>query len=174
MLNPSLFKKHQETLVVIGVVFAALFLAKKTYDFQMARVGLVKENIRKEEQEAITLDRIVILNERLEELRKYGWPSPDFASVVEVLSQLGQEAGMRVQDITPLQKEDEAHMLTIPFFLNAATTYRGLARFLLAVRALPQLLRVHEVTLSPDSSEEQEGYEVMLKMNLKGEAFYFK
>jgi len=33
---------------------------------------------------------------------------------------------------------------------------------------------VHEVTLSPESSEGQVGPDRMLKMNLKGAAFYFK
>ncbi len=173
-MHLSLFKKHRETLVVIGVVLVSLFLAKKAYDFQMGKAWWIKESIRKEEKKAMTLDRIVVLNERLEDLKKGGWPSTDFASVVEVLTQLGEDADMRVQDIMPGQREEETHLVTIPFFLNAYTTYRGLAKFLVAIRQLPEVLRVHEMTLSPAISEEQAGYEVTLLINLKGEALYFK
>jgi len=173
-MNLTLFKKYREPLVVVGVVLVSLFFAKKAYDLQMAKAWWVKEGIRKEEQKAMTLDRIIVLNERLEKMKEAGWSSTDFASVVDVLTEIGQGAGMRVQDITPMAKTEETHLVTISFFLNAASTYRGVAKFLVAARQLSKVLRVQEVTLSPEKPGDQAGYDVMLKVSLKGEVYYFK
>jgi|GEM_PF-3049967 len=173
-MDKALIRKHREQLVVVCVVLASLFLAKKAYDFQLGRASRVKENIRKEEQKALTLDRIILLSEGVEDLKKVGWSSTDFASVVEILTGLGEETGVSVLDVAPQQREDGTYMFTIPFYVTANGTYRQVAKFLAAVRALPQIVRLYEVTLAPEPSLDAAGYEVVLRVDFRGEVYYFK
>jgi len=176
MPDPQVFKKYREALVVIGVALVGAFIAKKAYDVQLDKVRVVRESIRREEQKAQTLDRIIVLNERLKELKKSSWPSTDFASVVDVVSRIGEETGLRVSSISPVGKTEETYLISISFFITAEATYRDLAKFLLAVRSLPELLYIQEVTLTPggEKREGAGGVWVSLALNIKGSALYLK
>jgi len=170
----KLFSKHRETLVIIGVVLACLIGAKKIYDMQMLKIDEVKTLIRSEEEKALSLERIIVLDEDLKVLRENGWPETDFASVVDTLSQLGDASGVRIRDITPRARVDESYLIAIPFFINSTATFHDLAKFLLDVRALPRLMRIREVTLAPETSDSSGKQEMLLRVDIKGEALYFK
>ena len=157
-----------------GVALVGLVLARGAFNSQMVKVASLKGSIALEEKKSTALDRILTLSDALQKLKGKGWPSTDFASVVEALSRIQEVSGINIQVITPEEKRDEKDFVAIPFSLNAEATYRDLVRFLATLAASPHLLVVHEVTLTPGGEQGSLTRGVVLRVTVKGEAIFFK
>ncbi|MGE5279644.1 MAG: hypothetical protein ACM3L6_02725 [Deltaproteobacteria bacterium] len=174
MAAEPLFKKHRETLVTAGIAVLGLLLARAAYDVQMGKVTALKGEIAVEEKKSAAMDRILVLNNTLQKLGQEGWPSTDFASAVDTLSAIAEATDLRIEGITPLDKKDESTFVSIPFLLSGEATYRNIIRFLATLVASPHLLLVREVTLTPGDMQASPALGMLLKVNLRGEAVFFK
>jgi Tfp pilus assembly protein PilO len=169
-----LVEKNKNILVMAGVILISLLGAKKANDVHMAKCGQLEIEIKKEEDKASALERIVGINEKIKKLQDRSWDAANFEVVVQRVSELSDAAAIKVHSIMPADKKAEDDYTAIPFSFSGEASYRELAKFLKSLAKEKKLLRLKEITLTPLREDGGNGQDVPLTLSFSGEALYFK
>jgi Tfp pilus assembly protein PilO len=177
-----LLKQNKDLVVIVVLLLVSLLVAKKIHDAQIGRYNSLKDKIQAEREKGESLDRIVTVNEKVKQLKQRSWKVTDFNTIVEYVSQLASESSVKVSNIMPQEKRDEAHFIVIPFQVNAEAGFKETLVFLKKLETGPFLLHVRDIILAPDRRDFMEGEAQPkkklagsnLSINLSAEAYYFK
>ncbi len=172
-VNPF-FLKNKNNLVIVGVIIVSLFVAKRANDMHTQRCNQLTEQIKTEEEKGTTLERIVVLNEKLKKLRERSWEATDFEAVVQRVSSLAQASNVKIFSLMPGDKKDNDTYISVAFSLTGEATFRNYMKFLKALENEKKLLRLKDMTLAPQGQQNSSNEDVPLSINISGEAIYFK
>lgn len=177
-----LLKQNKDLVVIVVLLLVCLLVAKKIYDAQIGRYNSLKEQIQAERDKGDSLDRIVIVNEKIKQLKQRGWKVTDFNTIVEQVSLLAGESSVKILNIMPQDKRDDTHYIVIPFQVNAEGGFKDALVFFKKIETSPYLLHIRDIVLAPDRRDRMDG-EVQPRKKLSGsdvsisfsaEAYYFK
>ncbi len=177
-----LLKQNKDAVVIIAILLVCLLAAKKIHDAQVGKSRSMQDQIQIEKDKGESLDRILLLHEEVKKLKNRSWKTTDFNVVVDGISALAADAGVKVSNITPQDKRDETHMIVVPFQMNVECDYKNLLLFLKNLETLPVLTHIRDISMSPirreaaaaqDPGRPKPAYS-MLIVSLTAEAFYIK
>lgn len=169
----TLFKKR-DNIVIIVLVVLSLVVSRTVYQKQIEKYEKLKEAINNEEEKGKSLERIVILNEKIKKEKGRGWNTTDTNAIIEKIYNIGLESQIKIRDIAPHDKRDEKNYIALPMSLSGEATYKDLFKFLKKLETYPSLIHVRSLAVSPSGRQKSEGRELILQMNLDVEAIYMK
>lgn len=177
-LLEELTGRYKNFTIIISIVLVSFFFAGNVYRQQVSKSELLKEDIRIETEKSAALDRIVLLNERLKKIKEKGWGALDSSKMMEVISNLAIESGVKISDVSPQEKLNEKNYVLFPFSLHCEATYKDFVKFLRAVESYPALFRVRELNMaamdSPEAGAGSEGKDIRLGITLTLCSVYYK
>ncbi len=174
--------KQRENMVIVFVVFIFLFITRAVYQKQMIEYNKLKSAIKLEEEKGKALENILSLNDKIKLYRVKSWSSMETSMIVDQLNILASEVPLRIKNISPGKKEDQANYAVTPFDLQCEGTYKELAKFIQKIENFPKgIVRVVELRLQPirrsdrNAAEEPKLIEAtQLNIKLSVETYYLK
>lgn len=169
----KLLSQNRSVVVVIAIALFSFILAKNIYNKQMVQYAAIKEKIASEQEKSEAIERIVLLNEQVQKKKVRSWDTADFNAIVEKIFNMGLEYDVKIRDISPVGKREEANYIAIPFSISGEATYNNLSRFIKKLETFDMLICVNSLSVNPIGSQEtEEG--LFLGIGLGAEAIYLK
>ncbi|MFA5039795.1 MAG: type 4a pilus biogenesis protein PilO [Candidatus Omnitrophota bacterium] len=170
----ELLTKHKSQVVMGAVVVLSLFLAKYLYSQQIQQYDRLKGEITVEQDKSAALERIVLIDSRVKEIRKQGWDSSDFNTISSRIGEMAIDSGVRIQNVEPTDKDNQEYYIMIPFRIRAEGETKNLIQFIKKVETYPMLTKIRHLELLRRSEDNTAGSDRTLNADIQLEAYYFK
>ena len=170
----KVLSKNRDLIIIAGMILVSLVIAKNLYNQQIDKYAKMKQEIKVEEEKGTTLDRIILLNERLKKIKEKSWDTVDSNFIIDKIFNIALESQIKIRSITPQDKRDEKNYAAIPFSLSGEAIYRDLLKFIKRLETYKMMLRVKDLSMNPIESQQSEKQDLLLSFSLLVEAIYFK
>jgi Tfp pilus assembly protein PilO len=151
-INFEALLKKKDVLVVAGVVVLALLVARNIYGRQMRHYASMKELISAEKDKGATLERIIVLNEKIKKMKSKSWASTDMNFIIDKIYNIGLEVKVKIKDISFGDRVDNTNFLTVPIGFACEAPYKSLVLFMKKMETYPMAIRIKALSLGPTES----------------------
>lgn|GEM_PF-1062435 len=148
--DTAVLLRQRENMVIVLIIFIFLFMTRAVYQKQMIEYNKLKSAIKLEEEKGVALENILALNEKIKSYRVRSWASMETSMIVDQLNILASEVPLKIKNISPGKKEDQANYAVTPFDLQCEGTYKEMTKFIQKIENFPKgIIRITELRLQP-------------------------
>jgi len=171
-INLDKILKKKDNIAIAVMILIAVFIAKNLYQKQIGKANGMKSQIEAEAEKGKTLDRIIVLSEKIKKMSLNSWKTVDANIIIDNIYRIGLESNIKIRNIAPAEKKDEKNYVLIPVTITAETSYRNLVVFCKKLETFDHQIKIASVDAVP-VAEKKEG-EVVLSTTIRAEAVYIK
>lgn len=172
-LNLDAILKKKDNIVIAVIVVLSFIAAKFVYQDQLNRYNVIKGQIESEKGKGESLDRIIVLNEKIKKAKERSWDTADINAIIDKIYNIGLESAIKIRNISPGEKREEKNYTLIPFVINCEATYRELVFFAKKLETYPMLIRIKTMDISP-MGKKADARNMQLRSTVAIEAVYLK
>ncbi|HAJ56862.1 MAG TPA: hypothetical protein DCL35_03720 [Candidatus Omnitrophica bacterium] len=171
--NLDVILKKKENIVLVVMVLISLWFAKGIYSGQSMRYEEMLRQIETEKEKGVTLDRILVFNEKIKKAKEKSWDTLDTNAIIDKIYKEGIESEIKIRNISPGGRVEEKNYVLISFGIESEATYKQFIRFIKRLEIYPMLVRVKTFNIEP-MDETGRSVDPILRGSIALDAVYLK
>lgn len=146
-LNINIAQRKDILVFLLVLILAALFGYNGIYKGALAKARALKAQVKEEENKNEILGFIGIIDTKIQNYQKRSLPSPEITHLLDRISTLAQQLGIRLENFNPLPAVHKAQYVEVPVALPLRCQYHKLGEFLSLLESNQELIWVKELTI---------------------------
>lgn len=147
--------KRKDILVIIVLLFLTFIISKNVFQKKMNEANTIREAIREQEKVNGILVEMKAIEKKSNDL-KNKFPQQETNSLINKISELAQNAGVKITSIQPVLDRDEReakekNYIEIPFTLSLEATYHEIGKFLNRLETADIFFKINKLEFGEES-----------------------
>lgn len=170
---------RKDLVMSIGIILSGLLVANFLYQKQQQKLKRIEADIAQEGQRISLAKELTILDDTL---TKIGAPyiKKDTSFTIDKFNELAAGSDVKIASISVDDEMDSGLYTVTNYRLSVKADYHNLGKFISALESLADMVKVEELTLSPEGGQaraqesEREGARNILNINMRISAAFVK
>lgn len=174
-LNSSLSVKQflgkKEILIFSGIILLAVFYSKQLFQKQQGKIRHINLDISSEQNRLDLARELLELDHKLTQ-SSGPYLEKDTSFNIDKLKEIVSQYGVKITSVGINKEQGGLHELT-RYQLSLQTNYHNLGKFMSALESLPDMVRIEEVSVTPQQQATQDG-KVLLDVPMRISVAFIK
>lgn len=148
-INMQTIMKNKDNVVIAVLVVISLVISKDIYGKHSTRYLNITSQITTEKEKGLTLDRILVLNDKIKKNAQRSWNTLDLNIIVGNIYDIGSKSGVKIREVSPRGKKEEKNYTLSSYSVTCEGTYKDVSQFVKNLEDYSMLIRINEFESSP-------------------------
>jgi Tfp pilus assembly protein PilO len=168
MINYALIERNKDTIVNVGIVIVALFIAFHFYRSTETQVSALRQAQSAESEKNKVIADIAALEKKAETYQKF-FVKRDLASIMDVISSIAKTTSVKINSVKPSTEEVRGTYFNSSYLIALnAHSYHALGEFISKIENLKDVYLISDVNItSIASTQDVTGGNTELGVTLK-------